>query len=32
MQGSSAEEIEAMWAEDVEEFKVLRRKYLLYAE
>lgn len=32
MQGSSAEEIEAMWAEDVEEFKVLRRKYLIYAE
>ena len=32
MQGSSADEIEAMWAEDVEEFKVLRRKYLIYAE
>lgn len=32
MAGASAEEIEARWAEDVEEFKVLRRKYLLYKE
>lgn len=32
IEGASAEEIEACWAEDVEEFKVLRRKYLLYNE
>ena len=30
--GSSAEEIAAMWTEDVEEFKDQRRPYLLYAE
>lgn len=31
-EGRSAEEIKATWAQDVEDFKVLRRKYLLYAE
>ena len=30
--GNSAEEIRARWQTDVEEFKVLRRKYLLYEE
>lgn len=30
--GATAEEIEARWVEDVEEFKMLRRKYLLYKE
>lgn len=30
--GEGAEAIEARWAEDVEEFKRLRHKYLLYAE
>jgi len=30
--GASAEEIEARWQSDVEEFKTLRRKYLLYEE
>ena len=31
-EGRSAEEIKATWADDVENFKVLRRKYLLYEE
>ncbi|MCQ2139254.1 MAG: DUF1343 domain-containing protein [Bacteroidales bacterium] len=30
--GMTAEQIKATWAQDVEDFKVLRRKYLLYAE
>ncbi|MCD8081068.1 MAG: DUF1343 domain-containing protein [Bacteroides sp.] len=30
--GNSAEEIRAMWQEDVEKFKVQRRPYLLYEE
>lgn len=30
--GNSADEIRARWQKDVEEFKVLRRKYLLYEE
>ena len=30
--GCSAEEIEAMWVDDVERFKQLRAKYLLYNE
>ena len=30
--GNSADEIRARWQNDVEEFKVLRRKYLLYEE
>lgn len=30
--GHTAEEIKACWAEDVKEFKLLRRKYLRYAE
>ena len=30
--GYSAEAIEAMWSDDVERFKVLRREYLLYEE
>lgn len=32
MEGKSAREIRARWQTDVEQFKVLRRKYLLYAE
>jgi uncharacterized protein YbbC (DUF1343 family) len=32
MQGSPAEEIEAMWTDDVEKFKEQRRPYLLYEE
>ena len=32
MQGATAEEIEARWASDVEEFKLLRKRYLLYKE
>ena len=32
MEGKSADEIRQMWQKDVEEFKVLRRKYLLYEE
>ena len=32
IEGRSASEIRAMWQEDVEKFKVLRRKYLLYKE
>ena len=31
-EGKSAEEIKATWAQEVEEFKKLRRRYLLYAE
>ena len=30
--GNTADEIRASWQKDVEEFKVLRRKYLLYEE
>ena len=30
--GHSAAEIRERWQEDVEKFKVLRRKYLLYEE
>ncbi len=30
IEGYTADEIEAMWADDVEVFKVLRKKYLLY--
>ena len=30
--GCSAEEIRARWAPDVQEFKLLREKYLLYEE
>lgn len=30
--GNSADEIRARWQQDVEDFKVLRRKYLLYEE
>ena len=30
IEGYSAQDIEAMWAEDVEAFKELRKKYLLY--
>lgn len=32
MEGATAEEIEARWASDVEEFKLLRKRYLLYKE
>ena len=32
IEGKSASEIRARWQTDVEQFKVLRRKYLLYAE
>ena len=32
MEGKSAREIRARWQTDVEQFKVLRRKYLLYTE
>ena len=32
MEGHSATEIEARWADDVEKFKTQRRKYLLYRE
>ena len=32
IEGKSASEIRARWQADVEQFKVLRRKYLLYAE
>ena len=31
-EGYSAEEIKASWQEDVEQFKELRREYLLYEE
>lgn len=31
-EGKSAAEIKATWAQDVEDFKALRRKYLLYEE
>jgi hypothetical protein len=30
--GKSADEIRSRWQTDVEEFKILRRKYLLYEE
>ena len=30
--GASADEIKAMWADDVAKFKEQRRPYLLYAE
>ena len=32
IEGCSADEIRAKWQGDVEKFKVLRRKYLLYKE
>ena len=32
IEGATAEEIEACWKDDVEEFKALRREYLLYDE
>ena len=32
MAGKSANEIKAMWQKELEEYKVLRRKYLLYKE
>ena len=32
IEGRSADEIKAKWQGDVEQFKVLRRKYLLYKE
>lgn len=32
IEGRSAEEIEACWSKDVEHYKVLRRRYLLYEE
>lgn len=32
MEGCSAEEIEARWAEDVESFKIQRKPYLIYNE
>lgn len=32
IEGRSADEIRAMWKSDVEQFKVLRRNYLLYEE
>jgi uncharacterized protein YbbC (DUF1343 family) len=32
LEGKSAAEIKAMWQSDVEQFKALRRKYLLYKE
>ena len=32
VEGATAEEIEARWASDVEEFKLLRKRYLLYKE
>lgn len=32
IEGKSAGEIRQMWQKDVEEFKLLRRKYLLYSE
>ena len=32
MAGASAEQIAARWKDEVEQFKVLRRKYLLYTE
>jgi len=32
MEGATAEVIEARWASDVEEFKLLRKRYLLYKE
>lgn len=32
IEGYSSEEIKARWKQEVEEYKVLRRKYLLYNE
>ena len=32
IEGKSADEIRARWQPDVEQFKLLRRKYLLYEE
>jgi uncharacterized protein YbbC (DUF1343 family) len=32
MAGASAEQIAVLWKDEVEQFKVLRRKYLLYRE
>ena len=32
IEGRTAAEIRAMWQDDVEQFKLLRRKYLLYEE
>jgi uncharacterized protein YbbC (DUF1343 family) len=32
IEGKSADEIRAMWHDDVEKFKAQRRKYLLYKE
>jgi uncharacterized protein YbbC (DUF1343 family) len=32
IEGKSANDIRAVWQEDVEQFKLLRRKYLLYEE
>lgn len=32
MEGKSADEIKAMWKDDVENFKTQRKPYLLYAE
>ena len=32
LEGKSADEIRARWQPEVEEFKTLRRKYLLYEE
>ena len=31
-EGKSADEIKAMWKDDVEKFKVQRKPYLLYEE
>ena len=31
-EGASAAEIKAMWADDVEQFKIQRKPYLLYEE
>ena len=32
IEGKSADEIRKVWQKDVEEFKLLRRRYLLYEE
>lgn len=32
LEGADAEQIEARWKQEVEQFRVLRRRYLLYAE
>ncbi|EOA50436.1 hypothetical protein HMPREF1532_01487 [Bacteroides salyersiae WAL 10018 = DSM 18765 = JCM 12988] len=31
-QGKNADEIKAMWKEDVEKFKIQRKPYLIYEE